>query len=86
MIIIKPKTSFLGVVFDMDHDFEGPRAPKAHLDTVLDKPVTPPGTLYYVFICRECVKAVDILPDYAYLKFYSHNKDQIPFRPKWPQA
>ena len=25
---------FLGVVFDVDHDFEGPRAPKAHLDTV----------------------------------------------------
>ena len=22
------------VVFDGDHDFEGPRAPKAHLDTV----------------------------------------------------
>ena len=24
----------LGVVFDGDHDFEGPRFPKAHLDTV----------------------------------------------------
>ena len=34
MIIIQPKTSFLGVVFDVDHDFEGPRAPKAYLDTV----------------------------------------------------
>ena len=34
MIISQPKTSFLGVVFDVDHDFEGPRAPKAHLDTV----------------------------------------------------
>ena len=34
MIISEPKTSFLGVVFDVDHDFEGPRAPKAHLDTV----------------------------------------------------
>ena len=22
------------MVFDVDHDFEGPRAPKAHLDTV----------------------------------------------------
>ena len=43
VIISQPKTSFLGVVFDVDHDFEGPRAPKAHLDTVLDKPVTPPG-------------------------------------------
>ena len=30
----EPKTSFMGVVFDVDHDFEGPRAPKAHLDTV----------------------------------------------------
>ena len=34
VIIIQPKTSFLGIVFDVDHDFEGPRAPKAHLDTV----------------------------------------------------
>ena len=34
MINSQPKTSFLGVVFDVDHDFEGPRAPKAHLDTV----------------------------------------------------
>ena len=34
MIISQPKTSFLAVVFDVDHDFEGPRAPKAHLDTV----------------------------------------------------
>ena len=43
MIISQPKTSFLGVVFDVDHDFEGPRAPRAHLDTVLTKSVTPPG-------------------------------------------
>ena len=34
MIISQPKTPFLGVVFDGDHDFEGPRFPKAHLDTV----------------------------------------------------
>ena len=34
MIISQPKKSFLGVVFYVDHDFEGPRAPKAHLDTV----------------------------------------------------
>jgi hypothetical protein len=33
----------MGVIFDEDHDFEGPRAPKAHLDTVLTKRVTPPG-------------------------------------------
>ena len=31
------------MVFDVDHDFEGPRAPKAHLDTVKYKPVTSPG-------------------------------------------
>ena len=37
-----------GVVFDVDHDFEGPRAPKAHLDTVLTKPVTPPGQALYL--------------------------------------
>ena len=45
MIISQPKTSFLESVFDVDHDFEGPRAPKAHLDTVnrnlLDHLVTP---------------------------------------------
>ena len=34
VIISQPKTSFLGAVFDVDHDFEGPRASKAHLDTV----------------------------------------------------
>ena len=39
VIISKPKTSFLGAVFDVDHDFEGPSAPKAHSDTVLNKPV-----------------------------------------------
>ena len=33
----------MGVIFDVDHDFEGPRAPKAHLDTVMNKPVIPPG-------------------------------------------
>ena len=37
----------MGVVFDVDHDFEGPRAPKAHLDTVKYKPVTSPGTPLY---------------------------------------
>ena len=34
VIISQPKTSFLGVGLDGDHDFEGPRSPKAHLDTV----------------------------------------------------
>ena len=33
-MISQPIFRFLGVVFDEDHDFEGPRAPKAHLDTV----------------------------------------------------
>ena len=43
VIIIQQKNSFLGVIFDEGHDFEGPRAPNAHLDTVLTKPVTPLG-------------------------------------------
>ena len=47
MIISQPKTSFLGVIFDVDHDFEGRRAPKAHLDTVMTKPVTSPGQALY---------------------------------------
>ena len=28
---------------DVDHDFEDPRAPKAHLDTVLTRPARQPG-------------------------------------------
>ena len=35
VIISQPILRFLGVIFDRDHDFEGPRSPKAHLDTVL---------------------------------------------------
>ena len=31
----RAKKSFLGVIFDGDYDFEGPRSPKAHRDTVL---------------------------------------------------
>ena len=54
MIISQPKTSFLGVVFDVDHDSEGPRASKAHLDTVLTKPVIPCGPPLY-FILYICV-------------------------------
>ena len=37
VIFIQPEIPFLGVIFDEDHDFEGPRAPRAHLDTVLTK-------------------------------------------------
>ena len=37
VIISQPIFRFLGVVFDVDHDFEGPRAPKAHLDTAKEK-------------------------------------------------
>ena len=53
MLISQPKTSFLGVGFDGDHDFEGPRVPKAHLDTVntnLSHQVAPPeqvGALWF---------------------------------------
>ena len=35
VIISQPIFRFLGVIFDGDHDFEGPRSPSAHLDTVL---------------------------------------------------
>ena len=35
MIISQPIFRFLGVIFDEDHDFEGLRSPRAHLDTVL---------------------------------------------------
>ena len=38
----------MGVIFDVDHDFKGPRAPKAHLDTVLTKTVTPPAQAPYL--------------------------------------
>ena len=51
VIISQPKTSFLGVVFDVDHDFEGPRAPKAHLDTVntnLSHHLVTPRTLFAI--------------------------------------
>eukprot|EP00964_Phaeocystis_antarctica_P090236 scaffold57702_cov57-Phaeocystis_antarctica.AAC.2 len=43
VIISQPILRLLGVIFDGDHDFEGPRSPIAHPDTVLRKPVTPPG-------------------------------------------
>ena len=43
MIIRKPKLRLGGVVFDGDRDFEGPRSPKAHLDTVKYKPTAPRG-------------------------------------------
>ena len=35
VIISQPIFRFLGVIFDGDHDFEGLRSPRAHLDTVL---------------------------------------------------
>ena len=50
---------FLGVSFDEDHDFEGPRSPKAHLDTVLTKPVTPPGHPLYISDLSTRSKAQD---------------------------
>ena len=56
MIISQKKTSFLGVVFDVDHDFEGLRAPKAHLDTVKYKPVASPGTPLYIR-AESCIGA-----------------------------
>ena len=47
----QPIFRFLGVIFDGDHDFEGHRSPIAHLDTVLRKPVTPPGHPPYHVPC-----------------------------------
>ena len=35
-------------IFDEDHDFEGPRAPKSQRNTVLTKPVVPPGQALYI--------------------------------------
>ena len=54
MIISQTKNPFLRVIFDEDHDFEGLRAPKVHLDTVLTKYVTPPGpALYFLALIGE---------------------------------
>ena len=48
VIISQPIFRFLGVIFDGDHDFEGPRSPIAHLDTVLRKRhLGTPFTLYH---------------------------------------
>ena len=52
----------MGVMFDVDHDFEGPRAPKAHLDAVLSKPVIPRWAAP-VFTRRESCRGVS-LPSY----------------------
>ena len=35
VVISQPIFRFLGVIFDGDHDFEGLRSLRAHLDTVL---------------------------------------------------
>jgi len=50
-MISQPIFRFLGVIFNGDHDFEGNRSPKAHLDTVLRKPVTPPDHPPYARAC-----------------------------------
>ena len=34
VILSQPIIRFMGVIFDGNHDFEGLRSPKAHLDTV----------------------------------------------------
>jgi hypothetical protein len=45
----REKTLCGGRFFDEDHDFNrgSHRSPKAHLDTVLTKPVAPPGQAPY---------------------------------------
>ena len=57
VIISQPIFRFLGVIFDGDHDFEGLRSPRAHLDTVLRNlsrhlghPRTPVAALYEILI------------------------------------
>jgi hypothetical protein len=55
----------IGVIFDEDYDFEGPRAPKAHLDTVLAKPVTPDlgRQALYTSLGSPCVLVAHHSPD-----------------------
>ena len=61
----------LGVVFDVDHDFEGPRAPKAHLDTVLTKTVTPPAQALYALL-RVAVRYVRCTDRVHFFPFLSY--------------
>ena len=65
VIISKPKTSFLGVVLDGDHDFEGPRAPKAHLGTVKYKPVETPGHPPYRLDKIQKARSIEARSDHA---------------------
>ena len=61
MIIIQPKKPFMGVIFDEDHDFEGPRAPKAHPDTVLTNLSRRPGRPFiYALTTRKALIYVNI--------------------------
>ena len=70
MILSQPKTSFLGVVFDGDHDFVGPRSPKAHLDTLnaIGNLLLPGGsTLLYGFTLTAQVVTALFYTLYAFL-------------------
>ena len=60
VIISQPKTSFLGVVFDVDHDFEGHRAPKAHPDTVLTNLSHHLGTPF-MYACASLPNRKDVV-------------------------
>ena len=64
--VVPPKTSLLGVVFDGDHDFEGPRAPKAHSDTGKYKPVESPAPPLY----RGIEKLKSSAPERACIDMY----------------
>ena len=79
MIIIQPKKMFLGVVFDVDHDFEGPRAPKAHLDT--------PEEAALQMAAYEAKLAEGIDPwNGARIRSSAHKRGQvrsIPMLPSW---
>ena len=85
MIISQPKTSFLGVVFDGDRDFEGPRAPKAHLDTVntniLDH-LAPPRTTISTSRKAGRAKKIDELQGTAPTWTAEHDAEHAIFKVK----
>ena len=60
MIISQTKTSFLGVVFDVDHDFEGPRASKAHPDAVLTNLSRRLGRPFTMLMLPDAARGVTI--------------------------
>ena len=61
---------YVGVIFDGDHDFEGLRSPKAHLDTVLRNLLNHlgrPFTLYVSILVVLRVAPPPLPPCIAYI-------------------